>query len=85
MKYLPILVVLMGCDMEPQKAAKLPIAECDTKAMASWILECVEKANPHSDEEPEDNTSQCEATAVHLFCGTNCFKSTDGTFRCREQ
>lgn len=32
-----------------------------------WILDCIEKGNPHSDEEPEDLVLQCEKTARQLF------------------
>jgi hypothetical protein len=50
-------------------------AQCDAERMARWVLDCVEKGNPHSDEEPEDATRQCEATAAHLFCGPTCYIS----------
>jgi hypothetical protein len=33
----------------------------------SWVLECLEKANPKADEEPEDMIIQCEITAKRLF------------------
>lgn len=33
-----------------------------------FVLSCIEKANPMSDEEPEDYILQCQHTAQDLFC-----------------
>ncbi len=35
--------------------------------MRKWIIETVRAANPHSDEEPEDNIIQAERTALRIF------------------
>lgn len=75
------LVMLVACD---PKARPAIATECDP-AQRDWILQCIEKANPHSDEEPEDNTAQCENTAARLFCGTSCFVSLDGPVVCHTQ
>lgn len=74
-----LLALLSACAVNP-KPDYVPAA-CDP-AMREWILQCIEKANPHSDEEPEDNTKQCERTAIHLFCGPSCFLGTGGTVLC---
>ncbi len=76
-KHIAIVTILaLGCGPRTEPAS------CDTDRMAVWILECIEKGNPHSDEEPEDATRQCEATAIHLFCGTQCTKNEMGRIRC---
>ena len=33
-----------------------------------FILQCVDKANPHSDEEPEDWIDECGRQAKLLYC-----------------
>lgn len=68
---------VVACDARPDYTPS-----CDP-AMRDWVLQCIEKGNPHSDEEPEDATAQCERTAVRLFCGPTCFVSTGGTIVCR--
>jgi hypothetical protein len=72
-----LIAALSACETTPQPT----IAVCDP-AMREWILQCIEKANPHSDEEPEDNTAQCEYTAARLFCGPSCFVSLSGVILC---
>lgn len=36
-------------------------------AAAKWVLDTVGAANPHSDEEPEDNIKQAQYSALVLF------------------
>jgi hypothetical protein len=72
-----LMLAVVACDSKP----KPTIAECDP-AMREWVLQCIEKANPHSDEEPEDSTAQCEATGARLFCGPSCFVSHVGAILC---
>ena len=43
------------------------IPEAKKKVAAAWIIKVVTAANPHSDEEPEDNIKQAEKTAIELF------------------
>jgi hypothetical protein len=78
-RLIALTVALVACNSRPKHNAT--IAECDP-AMREWILQCIEKANPHSDEEPEDNTAQCEKTAARLFCGPSCFVSHVGAILC---
>lgn len=73
------ILLAVACEREPKP---VPPAAYDP-AMRRWILDCIEKANPHSDEEPEDNTAQCEETATRLFCGPTCFISLGGSVLCR--
>ena len=74
-----LVFVILGCDSRP-KSEVAP--SCDTEAMRPWILDCIEKANPHADEEPEDYVLQCEGTAARLFCGPGCFLSMTGVYVC---
>jgi hypothetical protein len=37
---------------------------------ASFILQCIENANPKSDEEPEDWLYICERMSIDLYCKT---------------
>lgn len=37
------------------------------EAHRAWILECIEKANPKSDEEPEDWIARCYYVSKQLF------------------
>jgi hypothetical protein len=76
-----VITMLSACE-PPASSPPLTPAACDP-AMREWILQCIEKANPHSDEEPEDNTKQCERTATHLFCGPTCFLGNDGRVWCQ--
>jgi len=72
MKYLILmLLMLMACDGEdnPQKEAKpcFWVADSIRVAQQAFILGCIEKANPKSDEEPEDWISACENTSWRVF------------------
>lgn len=73
-----VIVAIAACDVRPDFTP-----DCEPE-MRDWVLECIGKANPHSDEEPADNTRQCEKTAVRLFCGPTCFVSVDGPIVCRQ-
>gem|GEM_PF-2941133 len=45
--------------------------ECDKQTIekrAYFILECIKRANPISDEEPEDWIGKCEDMAVSTYC-----------------
>ena len=64
------VLFLSGCDSShPNEwpAYENVIPQENRAAAAAWILECVKNANPHSDEEPEDNIAQAERTAKTLF------------------
>ena len=39
-----------------------------TQVRADFILQCVENANPMSDEEPEDYILECRYTSKVLYC-----------------
>lgn len=75
MKYtiLLLLFLCVGCDTgDPGNPAEWPayaniIPDSRQQEAAKWILEVVAAANPHSDEEPEDNIAQAEKTALKLF------------------
>lgn len=59
----------MGCTQYPtQKANYQRVIPAEKKVEAAkYIMDLVAAANPHSDEEPEDNIIQAERTAVALF------------------
>ena len=57
-----------GCSNEPSDTVRYRLVVPDDKKAeaAEWIKHTVEVANPHSDEEPEDNIAQAEDTALRL-------------------
>lgn len=46
------------------------------KERADFILQCVENANPKSDEEPEDWIRDCQRMAEDTFCESRVFEIT---------
>ncbi len=72
MRYLLTLLVLLSACFSPEPKLRYDIAcsEEESDELASWILKCVEKANPQSDEEPEDWIRQCERTGKRTLCST---------------
>ncbi len=40
----------------------------EVAVVSVWILHCIEKANPKSDEDPEDWVKQCQRTAEEIHC-----------------
>ena len=63
-------ILLAGCDDSPIDYSivyEYRIRPENREAAAAWVQKTVEAANPHSDEEPEDNIAQAEATADRLF------------------
>lgn len=79
------MMLAVACACEQQREPRYVPAQCERDKMADWILSCIEKANPYSDEEPEDNTRQCERTAVPLFCGEFCYVNRTGQYICQVQ
>lgn len=72
MKKLLILALLFtGCYGGNPESTYYYCSNAMRSKMADWVLACVEKANPMSDEEPEHWTEQCERTARKLFCTEN--------------
>ena len=65
-----VLFSLVGCDQSyPNEwpVYQNVILPENRERAAAWVLECVKNANPHSDEEPEDNIAQAQKTATDLF------------------
>jgi hypothetical protein len=75
------LMAISSCEAKKPQVEPVPPTACDPE-MRDWILQCIKNANPYSDEEPEDNTKQCERTAIHLFCGPECFLGSNGSIWC---
>ena len=71
-------LILVACESEPQQKAEPVLCKPDTEKLQTWMLECIKNGNPKSDEEPEDLVLQCEATAVRMFCGLNCYRAIRG-------
>jgi hypothetical protein len=64
------LALLVGCDEQAPTYSiryELAIPAGRRAEAAAWVQRTVEVANPHSDEEPEDNIAQAESTADRLF------------------
>lgn len=40
----------------------------DSNELQTFILDCIKRANPMSDEEPEDYIRQCQYTAETVIC-----------------
>jgi hypothetical protein len=63
-----IAVILAGCSPHVYRTE---VRRCDpstTEKRASFILDCIERANPKSDEEPEDWLYYCQRFATDLYC-----------------
>ncbi len=76
MKYLLIsllLFPLFGCEYpEPRVRERVKVElVCDKETVAyrkQFILQCINNANPHSDEEPEDWIRLCKQMAEQTYC-----------------
>lgn len=67
---LALFTLVLGCN---SAVSKVNIYQyyCSYESQAlrrTFILDCIEKGNPHSDEEPEDLVSQCSKTAENVYC-----------------
>lgn len=66
------VILLAGCSTEAKVYDRYKIdmlCKDDTKQeRKDFILSCIEKGNPHSDEEPEDWISICEDMAKNTYC-----------------
>ena len=70
-----ILLFFLSCNTDQKVGYFVPEEKKD--AQRAWILECIEKANPRSDEEPEDWIVQCEDTSLRLYGNLLRVKYTD--------
>lgn len=66
-RWLLFLFLLMGCERA------IPMAEyqCDLENQekrASFLLQCIENANPLEEESPEDWILACEEVTTRLYC-----------------
>lgn len=61
-----IAVFVVGCNGQPVRRVVWRQAAA-TAEHQEWLLGCIEKGNPMSDEEGEDLVKQCEQTAYRLF------------------
>ncbi len=72
MKYLFLLLFLVGCDKESTTVMRSQSTDCVTKEdrerLAVFIVECAKAANPMSDEEGEDLVAQCESSGKNTLC-----------------
>jgi len=57
---------LIACDAQYIEFRQV-VPEEKREAQQKWILDCVEKANPKSDEEPEDWIRMCAFESRKLF------------------
>lgn len=63
-------LALCGCGGEPgdpPETACFTVPDSLHVAQRQFILDCIEKANPKSDEEPEDWIMACEQTSYRVF------------------
>jgi len=70
MKYVLIIIgFLVGCGNDENSTSKPCYAMPDSlkSDYRSWLISCIEKGNPLSDEEPEDLVLQCEKTGIRAF------------------
>jgi hypothetical protein len=66
---LTLLLALTGCGKDYTNYAIEPdCSEVESEPRASFILACLQNANPKSDEEPEDWIRQCETMAENAYC-----------------
>lgn len=68
-----LLVTLTGCGDHPRTPRLIYKPDCspqETEKLANWMLECIKRANPKSDEEPEDWILQCERTGKRTLCSS---------------
>jgi len=72
------LALLVGCKDETAINKQMEFyCETDTKKeRASFILECLNNANPKSDEEPEDWIHECEDMSNELYCEERLYNVT---------
>lgn len=69
-----VALTLTGCSVAERTWEPTILRSCETEAertaLQAWILECIERANPKSDEEPEDWMPTCEAIGRRAICVT---------------
>lgn len=72
------LVLMAGCSDKTKVIQKMEFyCESDTKReRATFILMCLNNANPKSDEEPEDWIHQCEDMSNELYCEERLYNIT---------
>jgi len=67
-----IILLLVGCDDYPKEQTvtedRLNCAQDTVEARSAFILSCLSKANPKSDEEPEDWIKFCQTMAEETIC-----------------
>ena len=64
--FLFIALIVSGCF--DRKLVSGFIYVCDKEPLRKDILECIEKGNPKSDEEPEDLVSACNSVFRVIHC-----------------
>lgn len=60
-----ILLFLIAC--EEEKTPCWSISDSLRVEQRVWVLNCIEKANPKSNEEPEDWIEECEDVSIRLY------------------
>lgn len=69
-----LLALLVGCDQfefgdtYTTKRTDNRCADDTVESRADFTLQCIENANPKSDEEPEDWILKCQTMATNLYC-----------------
>lgn len=66
------LLVIVGCNSEDQyydiHTTRVICTDDTIEKRSDFTLQCIENANPKSDEEPEDWLYKCENMAEKLYC-----------------
>ena len=62
--YICLALTFCSCDMSGYVYI---IPEENGEAARAWVLECIGRANPISDEEPEDWIKRCAITVRQLY------------------
>jgi len=67
-----LALLLIACDRELEfRTYEKMDMHCDGSSreeIAAFTLQCIENANPHSDEEPEDWIGKCKQMADATYC-----------------
>lgn len=76
------LLFLTACatDLDTTQVITRPGTYCEESTVekrASFILQCIENANPKSDEEPEDWITDCRYMAEATYCKKVSFEITE--------
>jgi len=66
-KLILLSLLLVACDNR-HMSKEMDCPSPTTTEHRVWLLDCIEKGNPLSDEEGEDLVKQCEWTAERMFC-----------------